>query len=250
MRRPLPLRTAGPQPWRASKDRVHRAVTLGDGQWQAPLESRWRVPDRRLPHRRAAVGVMKDARQVSPRDRGVGVAYLPIRRYGRVDGQHRLLGVHGELTADRIGVAEQRPGERFVDGGFTRMPGFRQRPTLHRSHADGVEEAGSGGCKRELEPEGLAAADRGASRRGVSRRDPSWSGSQPEANVIRPVSSIATVRRYTIKSCGGSPASSRRNAGPSSYWNPTRTMASSCGIPSREVSACRKDGMCGKARWR
>ncbi len=29
------------------------------------------------------VGVMKDARQISPRDRGVGVAYLPIQRYGR-----------------------------------------------------------------------------------------------------------------------------------------------------------------------
>jgi ABC-type antimicrobial peptide transport system permease subunit len=29
------------------------------------------------------VGVMKDARQVSPRDRGIGVAYLPIQRYGR-----------------------------------------------------------------------------------------------------------------------------------------------------------------------
>jgi predicted permease len=30
------------------------------------------------------VGVMKDAQQISPRDRGVGVAYLPIRRYGRL----------------------------------------------------------------------------------------------------------------------------------------------------------------------
>ena len=33
---------------------------------------------------------------------------------------------------------------------FTRMPGFRQRPTLHRSHADGVEEARSGERKRPL----------------------------------------------------------------------------------------------------
>lgn len=29
------------------------------------------------------VGVMKDARQISARDRGVGVAYLPLRQYGR-----------------------------------------------------------------------------------------------------------------------------------------------------------------------
>jgi ABC-type antimicrobial peptide transport system permease subunit len=29
------------------------------------------------------VGVMKDARQISPRDRGVGVAYLPIQRDGQ-----------------------------------------------------------------------------------------------------------------------------------------------------------------------
>jgi hypothetical protein len=36
------------------------------------------------------VGVMKDARQVSPRDRGIGVAYLPIRRYGRVTLAVRL----------------------------------------------------------------------------------------------------------------------------------------------------------------
>ena len=38
-----------------------------------------------------------------------------------------------KLAADRIGVAEQHPGERFVDGDFTRWPGLRQRPTLHRS---------------------------------------------------------------------------------------------------------------------
>ena len=37
------------------------------------------------------VGVMKDARQISPRDRGVGVAYLPIRRYGRVTLAVRLV---------------------------------------------------------------------------------------------------------------------------------------------------------------
>jgi len=36
------------------------------------------------------VGVMKDARQISPRDRGVGVAYLPIQRYGRVTLAVRL----------------------------------------------------------------------------------------------------------------------------------------------------------------
>ena len=36
------------------------------------------------------VGVMKDARQISARDRGVGVAYLPIRRYGRVTLAVRL----------------------------------------------------------------------------------------------------------------------------------------------------------------
>ena len=36
------------------------------------------------------VGVMKDAQQISPRDRGVGVAYLPIRRYGRVTLAVRL----------------------------------------------------------------------------------------------------------------------------------------------------------------
>jgi predicted permease len=36
------------------------------------------------------VGVMKDARQVSARDRGLGVAYLPIRRYGRVTIAVRL----------------------------------------------------------------------------------------------------------------------------------------------------------------
>jgi predicted permease len=36
------------------------------------------------------VGVMKDARQVSARDRGVGVAYLPIQRYGRVTLAVRL----------------------------------------------------------------------------------------------------------------------------------------------------------------
>jgi predicted permease len=35
-------------------------------------------------------GVMTDARQVSPRDRGLGVAYLPIRRYGRVTLAVRL----------------------------------------------------------------------------------------------------------------------------------------------------------------
>jgi putative ABC transport system permease protein len=36
------------------------------------------------------MGVMKDARQISPRDRGIGVAYLPIRRYGRVTLAVRL----------------------------------------------------------------------------------------------------------------------------------------------------------------
>ena len=36
------------------------------------------------------VGVMKDARQISPRDLGLGVAYLPIRRYGRVTLAVRL----------------------------------------------------------------------------------------------------------------------------------------------------------------
>jgi predicted permease len=36
------------------------------------------------------IAVMKDARQISPRDRGVGVAYLPIRRYGRVTLAVRL----------------------------------------------------------------------------------------------------------------------------------------------------------------
>ena len=38
------------------------------------------------------VGVMKDARQVSPRDRGIGVAYLPVRQYGRVTLAVRLAG--------------------------------------------------------------------------------------------------------------------------------------------------------------
>jgi hypothetical protein len=38
------------------------------------------------------VGVMKDAQQISPRDRGVGVAYLPVRRYGRVTLAVRLVG--------------------------------------------------------------------------------------------------------------------------------------------------------------
>jgi predicted permease len=36
------------------------------------------------------VGVMQDARQISARDRGIGVAYLPIRRYGRVTLAMRL----------------------------------------------------------------------------------------------------------------------------------------------------------------
>jgi len=36
------------------------------------------------------VGVMKDARQISARDRGIGVAYLPIRGYGRVTLAVRL----------------------------------------------------------------------------------------------------------------------------------------------------------------
>ena len=36
------------------------------------------------------VGIMKDARQVSPRDRGVGVAYLPLQRYGQVTLAVRL----------------------------------------------------------------------------------------------------------------------------------------------------------------
>jgi putative ABC transport system permease protein len=36
------------------------------------------------------VGVMKDALHLSPRDRGIGVAYLPIRRYGRVTLAVRL----------------------------------------------------------------------------------------------------------------------------------------------------------------
>src|SRR5262245_44437736 len=36
------------------------------------------------------VAVMKDGRQVPARDRGVGVAYLPIRRYGRVTMAVRL----------------------------------------------------------------------------------------------------------------------------------------------------------------
>lgn len=36
------------------------------------------------------VGVMKDARQISPRDRGIGVAYVPIRRYGRATLAVRL----------------------------------------------------------------------------------------------------------------------------------------------------------------
>jgi predicted permease len=38
------------------------------------------------------VGVMKDARQISPRDRGVGVAYLPIQQYGRVTLAVRFAG--------------------------------------------------------------------------------------------------------------------------------------------------------------
>ena len=36
------------------------------------------------------VGVMKDARQISARDRGIGVAYLSIWRYGRVTLAVRL----------------------------------------------------------------------------------------------------------------------------------------------------------------
>ena len=36
------------------------------------------------------VGVMNDARQISPRDRGIGIAYRPIRRYGRVTLAVRL----------------------------------------------------------------------------------------------------------------------------------------------------------------
>jgi hypothetical protein len=36
------------------------------------------------------VGVLQDARQISPRDRGVGVVYLPMRRYGRVTIAARL----------------------------------------------------------------------------------------------------------------------------------------------------------------
>jgi len=36
------------------------------------------------------VGVLKDARQISPRDRGIGVAYLPIRRYGHAAFAVRL----------------------------------------------------------------------------------------------------------------------------------------------------------------
>ena len=49
-------------------------------------------------------GVMKDARQVSPRDRGIGVAYLPIRRYGRVTlavrrGNERRSGQHDSPRA-------------------------------------------------------------------------------------------------------------------------------------------------------
>jgi predicted permease len=38
----------------------------------------------------AIVGVIKDARQISPRDRGVGVAYLPIRQFGHVTLAVRL----------------------------------------------------------------------------------------------------------------------------------------------------------------
>lgn len=37
------------------------------------------------------VGVMKDARQISARDRGIGVAYLPIHGYGRVTLAVRLV---------------------------------------------------------------------------------------------------------------------------------------------------------------
>lgn len=38
------------------------------------------------------VGVVKDVRQVSPRDRGLGVVYVPLRRFGRVTFAVRVAG--------------------------------------------------------------------------------------------------------------------------------------------------------------
>ena len=65
------------------------------------------------------VGVMKDARQISPRDRGVGVAYLPIQRYGRVDARRSsrqsLIGAGRLGTAAGADDSRRRPGRADDD---------------------------------------------------------------------------------------------------------------------------------------
>ena len=62
------------------------------------------------------VGVMKDASQVSPRDRGIGVAYLPLRQYGRVTLAVRL------ATPSLAQGAAVRQQARAIVGGVLRGP--------------------------------------------------------------------------------------------------------------------------------
>jgi predicted permease len=79
-----PLSEAGPEGEVVINESLARAL-FGDGD---PIGRRFAM-NTNAPMS-TIVGVMKDARQVSPRDRGVGVVYLPIRRYGRVTFAVRL----------------------------------------------------------------------------------------------------------------------------------------------------------------
>ena len=135
------------------------------------------------------VGVMKDAQQISPRDRGVGVAYLPIRRYGRVTLAVRLASP--VARAGRLGAAagaddcRGRPvraddddlaGARAVDRARTlderdrAVPGGARRRDRVRRHLclDGLRRYAP--PARVRRPAG-AGRDRGPTRRdGAARR--------------------------------------------------------------------------------
>ena len=75
------------------------------------------------------VGVMKDARQISPRDRGIGVAYLPIRRYGRVTLAVRL------ASPSLAQAASVRERARTILGHFQAAPMTTISEELERSIA-------------------------------------------------------------------------------------------------------------------
>jgi predicted permease len=79
-----PLSEAGPEGEAAINESLARAL-FGDAD---PIGRQFAMSPKAP--MLTIVGVMKDARQISPRDRGTGVVYLPIRRYGQVTLAVRL----------------------------------------------------------------------------------------------------------------------------------------------------------------